>query len=362
MAVADWRILSTPGAIVVLAICVGLVSPTALSQACAPTDQIVNELFRHSQLAERHTDRERDESCSADGTTFVHVIGDDPNPRAVPISDDDLDELKNQLREAISNRALAERPSNPDNINTLYVGCGDEIFNLFDVAVEMRFYRRDIGADIVQLDVVYRQGDGDDGWRPLIDIFVFPGTPIGNPLEVRQWLANFSGEGCPFTAARFAVYAMCEHASAEEGDVSDSSLRMEDGMPVVVGHSLGGAATQFIATSRSSREDNGWPTCPGVDAYAFGSIGLTPSSVGSIRGTLKTYASDCDWLVSDPNFPFSDRIQAGHLFTLSSNSHLIDSIQHDLCGCLRGDENHELYVNDPSEPPQTNRDLCEHRN
>lgn len=132
-------------------------------------------------------------------------------------------------------------------------------------------------------------------------------------------------------------------------------------MPVVVGHSLGGAAAQFIATSRASRRSDVWPTCPGVNAYAFGSIGLTRSSVGAIRGTLKTYASDCDWLVSNRRSPFADRVQTGHLFTLSSNSHFIDSIQRDLCEYLRGDENHVFHIHGSSERPQGNRELCERR-
>ena len=238
--------------------------------------------------------------------------------------------------------------------------------NIFDVAVEMRFYRRNIGADVIQLDVVYRHGDDDNDWLPFIDpdsgeIIVIPGTATNIMRELRHWLASSAGEGCPFPAARFAVYAMCERANPEERDAYDSSLRMEDGMPVVVGHSLGGAAAQFIATSRSPRESNGWPTCPGVNAYAFGSIGLTSSSVGTIRGTLKTYASDCDWLVSNRHSPFAGRVQTGHLFTLSSDSHLIDSIQRDLCACLRGDGNHVFHIHDLSEPPQGNRDLCEGR-
>ena len=364
--VADSRILPTAGAIVVLALGLGLVSPAALSQACAPTE-VVSDLFRHSQVAERPEDREdrADESCSTEGTTFVDAVPD-LRPLAVPTSDDNR--LRSQLLDAIGDRALVARPRDPENTNTLYVGCEDEILDLFDVAVEMRFYRRDIGtdviqgADVIQLDVVYRQGDGDNQWRPFIDpdsgeIIVFPGAE----QELRQWLASFAGEDCPFPVARFAVYAMCERTNSEEGDASDISLRMKDGMPVVVGHSLGGAAAQFIATSRSRRESNGWPTCPGVNAYAFGSIGLTSSSVGAIRGTLKTYVSDCDRVVSSRYSPFADRVQTGHLFTLSSDSHFIDSIQRDLCGSLRGDGNHVFHIHDSSEPRQGNWDLCEHR-
>lgn len=364
--VADSRIPSTASAIV-LALCLGLVSPAALSQSCGP-GQVVDELFRHSQLAERLEDREDrgKESCSMERTTLVHAAYDQPflvpDPLTDPTSDEDFN---NRLRNAIGDRALVARPRNPENTHTLYVGCEDEILK-FDVAVEMRFHRRDNSADVIQLDVVYREDDGDDEWSPFIDpgsgeIIVLPGTEIDNPRETRQWLASIAGERCAFPAARFTAYAMCEHANTEEeGVASDSSLRMEGGMPVVVGHSLGGAAAQFIATSRPSQESNGWPACPGVHAYAFGSIGLTHSNVGPIRGILKTYASDCDWLVS--RYPFSDKVQTGHLFTLPSKSHSIDSIQRDLCGCLRGDENRVLHIHDSSAQPQSNSALCELRN
>lgn len=346
------RSLSTAGAIVVLALCLGLVSTTALSQACVPTD-VVSELFRYSQLAERPEAREAEEPCSTENTRY-------PQPFPVPAFDEDL---RRQLQDAIGDRALVERPRDTENTNTLYVGCKNEILN-FDVAVEMRFYRQEVGADVNQLDLVYRQGDGDNEWSPFIDprsgdIIAFPGTDLS---DLRQWLANSAGEHCPFPAARFAVYSMCMHANSREGSASASSLRMEDGMPIVVGHSLGGAAAQFIATSRPLQESNGWPTCPGINAYAFGSTGLTPSSLGTIHGTLKTYASDCDWLVSNINFPFADRVQTGHLFTLSSNSHLIDSIQDDLCSCLRDDAPRMFRVHDPSELPQTNWALCQFRN
>lgn len=374
VAVADSRTASTAGAIVVLVLYLCLASPAASSQSCGPAE-VVSDLFRHSQIAERSEDREgrSNEFCSTGVTTLVEAVGDDLDPLDVPASDNSL---RSQLLEAIGSRVLVDRPSNPENTNTLYVGCEEEILNLFDVAVavEMRFYRWDadiVRPDVIQLDVVYRQGDGDGDseWHSVIvadpdfrDIVVLPGTHTDVVGELRQWLANFAGENCTFRAARFAVHAMCEHANLEEGDDSDSSLRMENGMPVVVGHSLGGAAAQYIATSRSSQESSGWPGCPGVNAYAFGSIGLTPSSVGAIRGTLKTYASDCDWLVSNRQFPFSDSVQTGHLFTLWSDSHSIDGIQDDLCGCLRGDENHVFQIHDSSEPPQANGELCESRN
>ena len=179
--VADSRILSTAGAIVVLALCLGLVSPAALSQACAPSE-VVSELFRYSQLAERPEDREDPEPCSTEETMLVA-----DNLQSRPVPPTRYDNLENQLRELIDPKAFVDRPPNQQNTNTLHVGCKEEILGLFDVAVavEMRFYQRNNAADVIQLDVVYRQGDGDSDWRPFIDpdsgeIMVIPGTEMDN--------------------------------------------------------------------------------------------------------------------------------------------------------------------------------------
>ena len=112
--VADSRIPSTAVAIVVLAFCLGLVSPAALSQSCGPTE-MASELFRHSQIAERLEDREDDESCSAGETTLVHPAGDQPSAVPNPLTDSTSDDdFRSRLQEAIDKRAFVERSSNPE--------------------------------------------------------------------------------------------------------------------------------------------------------------------------------------------------------------------------------------------------------
>ena len=212
-------------------------------------------------------------------------------------------------------------------VNVLYVGCRQEMNILgrdFDLAVEMRFYLREPGVDVIQMDVVRKpSNNARAGWDPSIDpdgrITTLPGTDM---RQMRQILSNVSGEDCVFPAAKFTVYAMCNRANrAESGDGSNSLLRTENsGRPTLVGHSLGGAAVQFIASSRRPPTDGNWPDCPGVKAYAFGSTGLQPTGPNdhpSDGGTLKTYTSDCDVIVQSL-LAFADRVQIGHLFTLSS--------------------------------------------
>lgn len=143
-----------------------------------------------------------------------------------------------------------------------------------------------------------------DDWTPVIGpdaTITFPGT---DPKQAQQILSNFHGEDCVFPAARYAVYASCTPANSGDGEASDTTLRTENGRLTVAGHSLGGAVAQFIAISGPPTIDpiyeEAWEMCPEVDAYAFGSIGLTSSTVSahpSVYGTLTSYASDCDWLV-----------------------------------------------------------------
>lgn len=215
------------------------------------------------------------------------------------------------------------------------MGCVDE-FLWFDAAVEMRFYRPNTGDDFIQLSVVGRDRNSNAEW--VVPEFgsdgtiTFPGTRLYDSSQVTS---NFVGEGCVFPVARLVVDMVCEQIVNEnnqdnEEKPPDSGFRTENNRLTLVGHSLGGAVTQFIATSWSSqRNDTRSSNCPGYDAYAFGSIGLEPPDSDyqqAVHGSLVSYISNCDWVAQ--KMPFSKRIQLGHLFTLShTDKHLIDSIQ-----------------------------------
>lgn len=319
-------------------------------------------LFLYSQLVERPEDISQKEPtvCYKGGIQLTP-----PVPKMIPISISSVMPNARRLHGRMVDvheiqRAFVE-PSTQIN-NMLHVGCRHTIFNI-DVAVEMRFFRRDNGADVVQLGVVRRPLGGDSSdWVPVIqpngtvadpetDVILLPGTD-----SFRLFWANFWGEMCALPAARFTINAMCEYANNEEGEASGLSLRTENGKLTLVGHSLGGAAAQYIATSRPFREE---PKCPGVRAYAFGSTGLTlqPSNTQSMtRGTLTSYISECDWLIQRG---FASRIQLGRVFTLSrTDSHFIDGIQGDICDCLRDTGNHSFGEQKSSRGAPQNRMLC----
>lgn len=226
-----------------------------------------------------------------------------------------------------------------------------------DVAVEIHFNRRDTGPDVVQLNVVGRHSDDTNAhWVSEKDgIILFPGTDLRRSSQI---MANFVGEDCTFPAAKFTLYAICEQANKEGAEYW---LRTDNGKLTLVGHSLGGAAAQFIATSWPSPvNDQSWPNCPGFNAYVFGSTGLEPlddSHQPAVQGALTSYASGCDWVAQSSLF--YRRVQTGRLITLSpTTSHGIDSIQDDLCKCLRGEGNRELRDYRSPDSPLANKRLC----
>ena len=362
--------LTTTITIVFLAFFLSLASPIALSQSCEPTDEVVRDLLKYAHIAERSEDRSGDEPCLSARTTLSYGSGDKSLTAYNPFTKLDFDHFKSRLEMVFDGQPVfVEQPKDPENTHTLYVGCEDEVIN-FDVAVEMRFYRpRGDSAEVIRLGMVYR--DKNSGaqqsqtiYSNLEKIMVLPGAHGRS-----QRLASIKPEQCTFPAAKFAIYAMCEHAVTmkKEGTDRDSSSRMNNSMPIVVGHSLGGAAAQFIATSRQSEEEGIWPTCPGVHAYAFGSIGLKKESVMTngefvpTRGTLKTYVSKQDQVISSLSVLFSDNLQLGRIFTFPSDSHGIDEIQKDLCWCLKENVNCPLRYHGSPELPLSNKALYDLR-
>ena len=195
----------------------------------------------------------------------------------------------------------------------------------------------------MQTDVVGRTNDnGRDpagAWVPLEvsgNVISLPGTDWE---EIATIGSNLFGKYCAFPAARFAVLKLCEWANtSREGesitdDESITSVLTQGQTPTLVGHSLGAAAAQFIASS----DPIGLPQCPDISAYAFGSIGVAADVIGAQPDgeRLKSYLSECDGYAQS----FGWRTQPGHLFLLSgpeNENHYIDDIQEDLCKALKG--------------------------
>ena len=218
---------------------------------------------------------------------------------------------------------------------------------------------------IFQTEVVVRAQDNavanwltieiDDGPPSTITV---PGTNIE---DVRQIVSNFVGEDCVFPAARIVVDALCAKYDSRQRRFDFENQNPSSA--TLVGHSLGGAAVQYIAHSRPDTEteqESEGRQCSEITAYAFGSIGMQQLPDGgnsSFRGNLETYVSDCDWLAQ---FLFAKKVQTGHITSISpSNSHGIDGIQSDICGCISG--NHNILKREASYNLSQNLDICLNR-
>ena len=358
-------------------------NPNAAPLPCGQTD-VIDRLFEFSQRAERPKDQEHESlNCPDKGTPLLPVS----RQRVKPIPSSTASAVTKKLN-VLEGRGTPFAESSPDNMR-LHIVCPkhfgiDTLSIPLDIAVEMMVLQSESGAEIVRSDVVTRvpadpeKGRAEGEWTHVIGpegTITFPGT---DPLASKQLLANFFGEKCVFPAAHLALYALCtppDTAPANDGpvtartpttsnDPANGWVRPDkNGRPTVVGHSLGGAVTQYIATTAPpeppSTDGGSQIACSGVNAYTFGSTGLTADTAGAaptIHGELWSYASDCDHIVhSVPKFP--GRVQPGRVFTLPSYSHWIDEIQADLCKCREPDGTEALHDHGTRRQPPQNSSL-----
>ena len=305
----------------------------------------MEELFHFSLLAERLSDRRGDTMDCPSATTLEPFV--DIMPIVVP--DHEVETLRYS-----EGGVFVERN---DNINSLYVGCTNVQYR-FDAAVEMSFYSlTHSNADVIQLNVVGRSRNETNEWVEVVPEINSNGELIfalGGAQSLMEFIAALTGGECVFSAVKFAVYKICEKAKERDYN-SDFWFDTDEGRPTLVGHSLGGAAAQFIA-----KEDSLSMDCRGVNAYAFGSIGLNlvnPNHETPVRGSLKSYISNCDLLAQ--SLPFYNNVQLGELFTLSHTSkHSIDGIQEDLYCCLQSESSLKFTNYGNSQTLYPNNNLC----
>ena len=363
---AQSRRIRIPVAGLLVGVAFALTSPLVLSQMCndvIPSSErgILCELFTNSQRAERSSERKADEGtdCPENLGTIVPPVTNHP---PIPLLNWTIENLDSVLKENIDSNFFVEHYE--QNSNRLYAGCPKEALGTdFDLAVEMSFFRPHEGPDIVKLKMVGRNDGTDQTWIPLIKpngTIALGGTSW--KYLIRQPAANFFGEECVFPAARYALYAMCTPPHDGDGGASGAGLSIDQGGPTVVGHSLGGAAAQYIAITGAPDDlpnvSPPWQMCPSVNAYAFGSIGLSADAVGECpiaNVNLRSYISSCDWLTG---MFFRDNLQTGHIVTLTENSHFIDSIQSDLCNCLQGTGNLTFRDYGTNGIPRNRASLC----
>ena len=349
------RMTQQVAAIVILAL--GCTMPASGQANTCVEEATLIELFKYSQLAERPDDVRPGEGRSCNyGPNGETATPDGLTP--INVEDDEVENLDAQVKQgADHDRAFVEGRTQAANV--LYIGCSTWHTLGIDIAVELRLYSRQTGAsDIAQTDVVGRTYDNERGpgaWAPLEvsdDVISLPGTDWSERLTPGS---NLFGRYCAFPAARFAVLKLCERAYTSLEDTSITSVLTQGQTPTLVGHSLGAATAQFIASSDPQRR----PHCPNISAYAFGSIGVAEEVIGAQPDgdRLKSYLSECDGYAQK----FGWRTQPGHLFLLSgpeNESHLIDDIQADLCKALKGLESHCIVDRGRAEDAPISSCLC----
>ena len=324
-----------------------LISLQAVSQphqqACADVDSTamheeLRTLFRYSQLAERPDDRTTESTSCSDVSS--------PTARALGIPFDLFNDQKGPFdKNLIENEAkgLLEKQGRSQDIqvslegvpkkgviSTVHASC--KVYDSF-WSVAIRLY--EISNNLFfEADVAAKKSQGT-AWLPIqIDgpppIIRFAGTELSDP---KQWVTNFVGEECIFPAATFTMESICKTYRESQlvfVDTDESFHATENGTTTLVGHSLGGAAVQYISHFAPLGD------CGKFKSYAFGSIGLTDLSENiSTNESLQTYISQCDWLA---RMLFHDNKQAGNVISMESDEHAIDGIQDDICACITRDE------------------------
>ena len=329
-------------------------------QACAdvgstPMHEELKTLFLYSQLAERPDDRTKEStSCSDVSSPKVRTVGIPSNllnDHNGPFGTSRITNRAKGLLERLSRNqhvhiSLEGTPSH-GFISTVHASCRvDDSF----WSVAIRLYEIS-GNLFLEADVSAKKSQGM-AWIPIqIDgpppTIRFAGTVLSDP---KQWATNFVGEECIFPAATFTIESICKTYRENQlvyTDTGDPFYATENSITVLAGHSLGGAAVQYI--SQFSTLDS----CGVIKSYAFGSIGLTDlSETISTKVSLQTYISQCDWLV---RMLFDEKKQTGNVISMKSDEHAIDGIQDDICDCIEGDkqlhlvdDHHKAFVNPPT--------------
>ena len=301
------------------------------------------DLFLHSQLAETEVAR-RSEPLTCD-----HRVSDVGREQPLVVPEALIDRISMNLVEVVDENAWVKQEG-----SVLYAAC-----TLEDFQAAVEFTVRPVDGRIEVTTGGVGRPDADEAWAPLQvvsrepPVFRFAGT---NVFDLDQIDADFFGESCVFPAARYVFDVLCEaHRTGTLYPDGEAPTPRHE-IPTLAGHSLGAAVVQYIALHRGRPQRGPWPECDGVKAYAFGSIGLEAVPDGAQvnpPSTLQTYASDCDWMTQ---IFFRRRVQYGRIVSIDTWSHALDSIQGDLCNCMRGSGESSPIGSSP--PRVTNSQLC----
>lgn len=170
--------------------------------------------------------------------------------------------------------------------------------------------------------------------EPLTEWFAIQGTDFTQHPQLQSSVQDLLDGSCVFSVAALVVGSLREQAPSH--------------VLSVVGHSLGGAAAQYVANERAVRRELIGERRPdGVDAYySFNSVGLRASELADLP-QLHSYYVDGE-ILSGYSAQLG-RVQGGHVYRYipdrdsgsvwdadASERHRLPAVQEGLCQCING--------------------------
>lgn len=314
------------------------ISGSAAAQTCQGSAGVdIDRLYQYSQFAQVAYGETPDNACQH--TRLQRSAADAlQETRVVPLTRD------------VAERLDLDLPGNPriavyegdDGVH--YVTCRrDELVPVLAISWYLTFRPRVEPVDLIVLLQVVRlvQNRGgalteelglvrrDRGGTAPERLLAIRGTDPRRWPQLMATVMDLLDRSCVFEVAAEVV---AREENRWTGRVS------------VVGHSLGGSATQFVARHRSTKSA-ALPATGGFRAYSFNGIGLAGSAANLRR--LHSYYVDGEWVVELGRV--FGRSQAGNVVRYipsagwppvstaeSYRRHKLSTVQESLCECAKG--------------------------
>lgn len=346
---STWQVVSA------ICVAVGFWNPASAEMCVNPdenTTTLLKQLHEYAQIAEapKKKNLRYMESCKAENGTVISRSPTDIVELIVP--EQFTNRVKSRTDTEYSSLARLQptrRNENNGEISPFTIGCSmdqdDQNANLIDFS--FRLFAKIIG------DRAFFYLTGTEVKGTVVDrgtgeiITITPGTDLS---QLPQIQANFRGENCVFPLVETTVSVLCEVLLDRGGDVYQAFVENNDhknfsDQPkslTMVGHSLGGSATQYVAMNipdNCNSEENPLE----FQAYAFASPGLKERGYPQNQpNNLESYLINGDWLLGHK--VFSDRSQRGHVsvytppkWKMIGPKHSINDVQKSICMCLQGE-------------------------
>lgn len=293
----------------------------------------LKKLYEYAQIAEapKHRDLDYMAKCKDNST----IVVDEKSMGVTDIGfDKDLPKLVRMMHAEGDGLVVHPTETNDDGqIFELTVGCRDEngLGNTF-TGVRLKQF---VGISDLRVSF-HLAGTGVTGMvdnsGSVESMAVIPGTDLS---KIEEIFTNFNGEKCVFPLVHTTVRILCGILSDGEGQSRYLTM---------IGHSLGGLATQYVALNVPT-ECNLNDNSNAFAAYAFASPGLMNQRAYIPGGIpIVSFLVDDDFLLKGL---FRERFQLNRIVVFSPQNwhvsdslharHSIDEVQAGICSCLRGE-------------------------